>query len=128
MPLAFGIFARLFGGVLFRNRTTAAITGVLIVGLGLFIWHKLDKNSAVRAAVSEYVAEAEIAALKAQIAEANRRTRVASEAAQRLDERAQAVEGQAVRLAKEIEQYEAQNELPTSCRVDAGLAGRLRGN
>ncbi|PIE15189.1 MAG: hypothetical protein CSA68_07515 [Rhodobacterales bacterium] len=128
MSVVISVLGRLFGGVLFRNRTTAAITGVLIVGLALFVWHKLDKGSAVRAAVSEYVAAAEITALKAQIAEANRLAQVASEAAQRLDERAQAVEGEAVRLAAEIKQYEAENALPTSCRLSPDLARRLRGN
>lgn len=117
-----------FGRILFRNRTTSAISGVLIVAGLLFAWHTLDKNSAVRQAVDQYVAEAEITSLRAQIAEANRRAAVAEDATERLEEQAQVARGEAIRLAAEIEQYEAANDIPSSGRVEPDLFDRLRGN
>ena len=128
MSVVIKALGALFGRVLFRNRTTSMISGVVIVAVALFAWHKLDKSSAVRSAVSEYVAATEIAALRAQIAEANRRAAIANEAAERLQERVQAAQGEALRLAAEIEQYEAENDIPISGRVEPDLARRLRGN
>lgn len=117
-----------FGRLLFRNRTTSAITAVVIIMLVLFGWHKLDKSSAVRAAVMKYVADVELTAARAQIAEANRRAAVAAAATSQLQERVQVAEGEALRVTLETEQYEAKNEIPTSCRVDSGIFDRLRGN
>lgn len=117
-----------FGRVLFRNKTTSAITAVVVVAIALFAWHKIDKNSAIRAAVMEYVADVELTAARAQIAEANRRAAIAAAATSQLQERVQVAEGEAIRIAREIEQYEAENEIPTSGRVDGGIFDRLRGN
>jgi uncharacterized protein YlxW (UPF0749 family) len=128
MSAVISALGALFGRVLFRNRTTSMISGVVIVAVALFAWHKLDKSSAVRGAVTEYVAATEIAALRAQITEANRRAAIAREAAERLQERVQAAQGEALRLAAEIEQYEAENDIPISGRVEPDLARRLRGN
>jgi putative IMPACT (imprinted ancient) family translation regulator len=117
-----------FSRVLFRNRTTSAITAVVVIGLALFGWHKLDKSSAVRAAVMEYVADVELTAARAQIAEANRRAAIADEAAQRLDEKVQAAEGEAMRFEAEIEAYEQQTTVSPDGRVSDDLFDRLRGN
>lgn len=118
----------LFTKFLFRNRTTSVISALVIVALALFAWHKLDKRSAVREAVMEYVAQTELSAARAQIAEANRRAAVAAEAVEQLEERVQAARGEAQRLAVEIEQYEAENDIPISGRVEPDLFDRLRGN
>ena len=118
----------LFTKFLFRNRTTSVISALVIVALALFAWHKLDKRSAVREAVMEYVAQTELSAARAQIAEANRRAAVAAEAVEQLEERVQVARGEAQRLAVEIEQYEAENDIPISGRVEPDLFNRLRGN
>ena len=117
-----------FGRVLFRNKTTSVITAVVVIALALFTWHKFDKNSAVRSAVMEYVADVELNAARAQIAEANRRAEIAAAAQERLEEKVQVAEGEVIRVAREIEQYEAENDIPTSGRVDNGIFDRLRGN
>lgn len=114
--------------ILFRNRTTSVVTSLIVVSLSLFTWHKLDKRSAVRAAVMEYVAQAELTAARAQIDEANRRAAIAEAASSRLQERVQAAEGEAIRIAREIQQYEATNDLPISGRVEPDIFDRLRGN
>lgn len=112
----------------FGNRVSASISTLVVVGAVLFGWHKIDKTSAVRQAVAGYLADVELATAQAQIAEANRRVVVAGEARERLQERLQALEGTAVRQAREIEQYEAENEVPDMCVVDDNVLGRLRGN
>ena len=117
-----------FGRVLFRNRTTSAITAVVVIALALFGWHKLDKSSAVRAAVMKYVADVELTAARAQIAEANRRARIATEANTRLDEKMQAAQGDALRYEAEIEAYEQQTTVSADGRVSNDLFDRLRGN
>jgi len=117
-----------FSRFLFRNKTTSAITAVLIVMAALFVWHKFDKNSAVRAAIVDYVADVELQAARAQIKEANRREAVAVAAGQRLEERMQVAKGEAARAAYDIKQYEAQNEIPVSGRVNGDIFGRLRAN
>ena len=117
-----------FGRVLFRNRTTSAITAVVVIMLVLFGWHKLDKSSAVRAAVMKYVADVELTAARAQIAEANRRARIAAEASTRLDEKMQAAQGDALRYEAEIEAYEQQTTVSADGRVSDDLFDRLRGN
>ena len=117
-----------FGRLLFRNRTTSAITAVVIIMLVLFGWHKLDKSSAVRAAVMKYVADVELTAARAQIAEANRRARIATEANTRLDEKMQAAQGDALRYEAEIEAYEQQTTVSADGRVSDDLFDRLRGN
>lgn len=118
----------LFTKFLFRNRTTSVISALVIVALALFTWHKLDKRSAVREAVMEYVAQTELSAARAQIAEANRRAEIAETQAAQLSEREQVTRGELIRLHAEIEQYEAENDIPTSGRVEPSVFDRLRGN
>lgn len=112
----------------FGNRMSASISTLLIVGAVLFGWHKIDKTSAVRQAVAGYVADVELATAQARITEANRRAAVAGEVRERLEERLAALEGTAVRQAREIEQYEAENEVNDMCVVDDRVLERLRGN
>jgi len=118
----------LFTKFMFRNRTTSVISALVIVALALFAWHKLDKRSAVREAVIEYVAQTELSAARAQIAEANRRAEIAETQAAQLAEREQVTRGELIRLHAEIEQYEAENDIPTSGRVEPSVFDRLRGN
>ena len=122
------IVTGLFGRVLFRNKTTSAITAVAVILITLFGWHKIDKNSAVRRAVMEYVADVELTAARAQIAEANRRAAIAREATDRLDEKVQAAEGEAMRFEAEIEAYEREITISPDGRVSDDLFERLRGN
>ncbi|WP_010137610.1 hypothetical protein [Oceanicola sp. S124] len=113
--------------LLFRNRTTSAITAVVLVFATLFTWHKVDKGSAVRKAVAEYVADLELETARARIEEIERRARVAEEAGARLQERLQAAEGEAIRMNEEIERYAEETDVPADGLVDDGLLDRLRG-
>ena len=105
----------------------AAISALVFVAGALFVWHKVDKGSAVRKAVNQYVARVELKTAQAQIDEANRRREVAETANARLQERVQVAIGEAARVAQEIERYEAENDIPISCRVEPNLFERLRG-
>lgn len=112
----------------FGNRASASISTLVIVAAVLFGWHKIDKTSAVRKAVAGYVADVELATMRAQIEEANRRAIVAADARDRLEERLATLEGTADRQAREIERYEIENEVNPVCRVDDRVLERLRGN
>lgn len=116
------------GSMFFRNRTTSVISALVIVAGVLFTWHKVDKGSAVRRAVMEYVADTELKVERARIAEIERRARIAVEAADQLRERTSAIEGELSALNGEIEAYEAETEIPASGRVGSDLVVRLRGN
>lgn len=118
----------LFTGLLFRNRATTAISAVLIAFGLLFVWHKVDKASAVRRAVAEYVADVELKSAREQIAETERRHHVTKMANFQLQERMQVLEGDARRVQQEIERYETENEINPDGIVDPNLYGRLRGN
>ena len=111
--------------LLFRNRTTSAITVVVLVFAALFTWHKIDKGSAVRDAVVRYVADTELKTAREAIKEAERRARVAEEAGERLEEKLQAAEGEAIRMSEEIERYAEETDVPADGRVGADLLGRL---
>jgi hypothetical protein len=110
----------LFLGLL-KSRTACAVLAVLAVFLGLWVWHTLDKSSAVRRAVAGYVAEAEIKALQAQLREAQHRSAVVLAANRHLNEKIAATEQAA---AQEIAAYVS--TVDDNCRVDPGLSDRLR--
>lgn len=115
-------------GFAFGNRTTSVISTLVILAALLFGWHKIDKSSAVRSAVANYVADVELATARARIDEADRRVRIAEDATSRLQERIQVAEGEAIRAARAVERYEAENEIPSSGRVEPDLFDLLRGN
>jgi hypothetical protein len=117
-----------FRRVLFRNRTTTALTALLTLLGFLFAWHQVDKDSAVRQAVIEYVADTEIKVLQAQIAEANRRAEIAETQAAHLAEREQVTKGELIRMNAEIAAYEAEHDIPISGRVEPSVFDRLLGN
>jgi len=55
-------------GLVLKSRTGAILTAFLAVGVALFAWHRFDKSSAVRQAVTSYVADVELAAAEAELA------------------------------------------------------------
>ncbi|KZM49055.1 hypothetical protein [Labrenzia sp. OB1] len=61
-------------GWFWKSRTGAILTAFAAVGLALFTWHTFDKSSAVRAVVSSFVADVELAAAEAELAVLKRRT------------------------------------------------------
>lgn len=124
MTLAMKYAFKLF----FGSRGASAASAVFVVFMALFAWHKIDKKSAVRQAVAEYVAKAEIAAVRAQLVEANRRTAVANLALVQVQERMQVIEVQAEQAAIEIQRSEVDNEISTDGLVGHSLFDRLRAN
>jgi len=100
---------------------------VVMIGLALFTWHTLDKGSAVRQAVVQYVAGVELAAAEAELAEMKRRAVAANVAAEQLQEKVAAAEGEALRMSLAIEEWESSNAINADGVVDARLLERLRG-
>ena len=52
-----------------QSRAACAALAIAAVLGGFFVWHKVDKSSAVRRAVVEYVADAELTAARVQLDE-----------------------------------------------------------
>lgn len=97
---------------------------VLVIGLALFTWHKIDKSSAIREAVVGYVADVELEAA----AEAEK---VLRQRAARLEEANSALRAQREQDEKEL--ADAQEALltyvestPSGCAVSRDLLDRLR--
>lgn len=124
-----GVVGKVAGWVIsfaFRDRKNTFVAALCLVAAALFAWHKIDKSSAVKQAVSGYVAATEIASLNAELSELKRRTRVAEEATHRFNEKTQVAAGELAMLKSEIEDYERQNPISPTCRVDDHLLGKLR--
>eukprot|EP00903_Cladosiphon_okamuranus_P001614 g1612.t1 len=53
--------------LIWKSRIGAVAMALLVLAAALFTWHKLDKSSAVRSAVTSYVADVELAAAEAKL-------------------------------------------------------------
>jgi len=97
---------------------------VVIIVLALFAWHKVDKNSAVRRAVTGYVADVEFSARTAELDELKRRSALFAIANRKLADEAARAAAEADAANQELEHYVS--TVADDCAVDAGLLGRLR--
>jgi len=97
---------------------------ILVIGLALFTWHQIDKTSAVRKAVNEYVAGAELTSLRVQLEETKRRKAVTDRANARHLTRIEQAFADAEAAAEELEHYASTVE--SSCVVQPDLIDRLR--
>lgn len=106
-----------------RAILTAAVTALAL--FALWQWHEMDKAAAVAAARDGYVREVELAAVRVE--RDSLRARLAAEraAALRFEEARQVAEGEARRLAEDIERF-ADAPVDPACVVDDDLFGRLR--
>lgn len=110
--------------ILLRNRFAFSLLSVTAVFGGLFVWHLTDKTSAVRKAVAEYVAQAELQALRASLSEIRRRQVVTDNANKSLEFEMEQAKEQAKKATRELEHYVSTVE--DNCIVDPALRKRLR--
>ena len=108
-------------------KITSSRTGIIvIICAGLWLWHTLDKSSAVRRAVIGYVAHTELETARAEAAEFKRRAKVFEAAKQALEiQLADAGEAKAA-AEKRIADYERTTPVAGDGRVSADLYLRLR--
>lgn len=111
------------GGLIWRL-ATSRIGIVALAALALFTWHKLDKGSAVRRAVSGYVAKMELETLRAELDELRRRRAAVRLANRDLQTKIQEAEAEADAAIQELEHYET--TVHESCLVDGAHLKRLR--
>lgn len=112
----------MIAGLLWRVATSRI--GILaLVAMGIFAWHKLDRWSAVRQAVSGYVAQVELESLRAERDELRRRQAAVRLANRDLQSKIRDAEAQADAAAQELEHYET--TFDDDCRVDDPLVKRL---
>jgi hypothetical protein len=107
-----------------QSRTACAALAIAAVLGGFFVWHKVDKSSAVRRAVVEYVAEAELTAARVQLEELKRRKVVTDRANRRFLSLFDQANAEAEAAAQELEHYVSTVE--DDCTVQRGLFDRLR--
>ena len=106
------------------SRTGCAALAIISLLAGLFIWHHLDRSSAVRAAVVGYVAKVELETAQAELTEIRRRRAAFQAANHLLNSRIEQAELQAQEAALELEHYES--TVGEACRVDRSVLERLR--
>ena len=110
--------------LLLKSRAACSLFSLVAVIGGLFVWHQVDKTSAVRRALANYVAHSELQALRVHLNEANRRHAVAQTARKQLEAEIEQATAQAEAAAEELEHYVSTVE--DNCVVDPGLRERLR--
>ena len=107
-----------------KSRTACCALAIAAVLGGFFVWHNVDKSSAVRQAVVEYVAKAELTATRVQLEELKRRNIVVAQANQRFVSLIETANAEALVAAQELERYVSTVEV--GCVVQPDLVGRLR--
>jgi len=115
-------------GRFFLKAATSRVGIVVMVFAALLAWHKLDKSSAAREAVVEYVADVELAAAEAERENLQDRLERAREANDALQARITESEKEASDAEAEIRRYIKATDAPDGCRADPGLLERLRAN
>ncbi|ERP93616.1 hypothetical protein Q669_01870 [Labrenzia sp. C1B10] len=107
-----------------QSRTACAALAIAAVLGGFFVWHKVDKSSAVRQAVVEYVADAELTAARVQLEELKRRKVVTERANRRFLSLIDQANAEAEAAAKELEHYVS--TVGDGCTLQPDLFERLR--
>ena len=107
---------------IFQSRTACSALAAVLGGF--FIWHQVDKSSAVRKAVVEYVADVELTAARVQLEELKRRKVVTDRANRRFLSLIEQANVEAEAASQELEHYVS--TVKDSCIVQPGLFERLR--
>lgn len=111
-------------GLVLRSRAACSLLVLAAVLGGFFVWHKVDRTSAVHRAVAEYVARSELTAIRVELDELKRRKVVSDSAKRELQTEIEMANALAEAAVEELEQYVSTVE--TNCVVDADLVKRLR--
>lgn len=107
-----------------KSRAAFSALAIAAVLGGFFIWHKVDKSSAVRQAVTGYVADVELTAARVQIEELKRRKVVTDQANRRFQTEINKANAEAEAATQELEHYVSTVE--ASCVVQPSFVDRLR--
>ncbi|MBO6858492.1 hypothetical protein [Roseibium sp.] len=91
---------------------------------GLFVWHKVDKSSAVRRAVVEYVADVELTTSRVQLEELKRRQALTSKANRHLQNEIEKANADAEAATQELEHYVS--TVDDNCTLLPPVIDRLR--
>lgn len=111
-------------GLILQSRTACSFLAVAAVLGGIFVWHRIDRTSAVHTALAQYVARAELTAARVQLEEARRRKTVSDSARRHLQSQIEKANAQAEAAAEELEHYVSAVE--DTCVVRPDLVERLR--
>ncbi|MEP3049395.1 MAG: hypothetical protein ABJL55_16225 [Roseibium sp.] len=114
------VIARAFAWLL-GSRTGAILIAVAVLGGGLFLWHKIDKSSAVRRAVISFVAKVELQAAEEELKALKARNVALTYANNSFSRRMSAAEVLQSEQVQELDAYVS----TVDCLVDGALLGRL---
>lgn len=117
------MIAVIFGAVL-QNRTLKMLIILAAVSGGFFVWHKIDRSNAVRAAREGYVRQVELIAAQKRLALLERRQVIADTARRHLHTEIEKALAEAEAAEQELEHYVSTVE--DNCVVKPDLAERLR--
>jgi len=107
-----------------RSRAVRSLLLLAAALGGFFVWHALDKSTAVHRAVVEYVAQSELTSLRVELNELKRRKDVSDHAKRQLLSEIEKANAEAEAAVEELEQYVSTVE--TTCVVHPDLVKRLR--
>ena len=108
------------------QRWLIGIGAVAVFIVAAFTWHALDKGSAVRRAVIEYVAHTELAVATAEKRELQRRVAVYRRTNSTLNKQLDQADADNATAQQEIADYVEANKNVPSLRVGDDLFSRLR--
>ena len=100
----------------------------VVLGALLWGWHLQDKRAALLAARDGFVRRIELTAAQAELEGLRRRMASIREANQALHDKIQVAQGDARRIAAELEAYERDTKINPEGVVDPDLLRRLRAN
>ncbi|WP_299817487.1 hypothetical protein [uncultured Roseibium sp.] len=117
------MIALMLGAVL-RNRTLKTLMILAAVSGGFFVWHKIDRANAVKAAREGYVRHVELVAAQKQLELLEHRQAIADTARRHLHTEIEKALAEAEAAEQELEHYVSTVE--DNCVVKPDLAERLR--
>ena len=104
----------------------SGIVPILALAGGLYAWHVLDKGSAVRSAVNNYVAADTIETLKAEKAELKRRNDIFASEKERLEQEVEARKAEQEQMKAELDEIIANRTGEKHRPISDDVFGRLR--
>lgn len=107
---------------LLGTRSGVLMLAASLLLAGLYTWHRLDKSSAVRVAVTRYIADVELSAAEAELAALKQRAAALEAANFQFQVQLSEAEALAVRQKEELGSYES----TVTVVVDGALLERLR--
>lgn len=114
----------MLAGFIVRAMTSRLGLAAMLLA-GAYGWHVYDNRLAINAARDGFVREFELIAAQTELDVLRRRAIAVSAANEVLAERAATTEGEAIRMARELEEFQNATPVSMDCAVDRNIFDRL---